>query len=92
VLRLRLQVCCMNIEKINEPIRVLAGFSGGTCNPLRFSWSGREYRIEAIIGRWIDRNSEGYSLNFSVQVGSETYYIHFSSAQVQWWLDQVIVA
>ncbi len=82
----------MNIEKIQEPIRVLASFAGGACEPLRFRWTGREYRIEAINGRWVDRGGEGYCLNYSVQVGNETYYIHFSSADVQWWLDQIVIA
>jgi hypothetical protein len=86
----------MNIEKIDEPIRVLASFAGGACQPLRFRWGNREYRVDAVNGRWIDRgpagqSGGGYCLHYSVQVGNETYYIHFSSAQVQWRLDQVVV-
>jgi len=82
----------MNIEKIGEPIRVLASFSAGQCQPLRFRWGQREYRVDAVNGKWIDRGGEGYSLHYSVQVGNETYYIHFVSTDVQWWLDQVVVA
>ncbi|MHC4983833.1 MAG: hypothetical protein ACYTF6_11800 [Planctomycetota bacterium] len=82
----------MNIEKIDEPIRVLAVFSAGAIDPLRFRWGKRTYKIDRINGRWTDRSgNDGYSLHYSVQVGQETYYIHFSSTEVQWWLDEVIV-
>jgi len=81
----------MNIEEIGEPISVLTIFSGGRVDPLRFRWSGRTYRIEKVNGRWTDRGGDGYSLHYSVQAGEETYHIHFSSSEVQWWLDQVIL-
>ncbi len=81
----------MNIEEIGEPIRVLAAFSGGSAEPVRFRWAGRTYKIDAINGRWIDRSGEGYSLHYSVQIGEETYYLHFASREVQWWLDRLIL-
>ncbi len=79
----------MRLEEIGEPIQVLAAFSGGRARPLRFRWSGRTYRIDAINGRWTDRSSDGCRLHFSVQAGADTYFIHFSCAEAQWWLDQV---
>jgi len=79
----------MNIEEINEPIRVLADFTGGSAVPVRFRWGRRTYTISGVNGKWIDRSGEGYALHYSVQVGQETYYIHFASAEVQWWLDQI---
>jgi hypothetical protein len=80
----------MNIEKIDEPIRVLAVFSGGAIEPLRFRWGGRTYKIDRVNGRWTDRGQDGYSLHYSVQVGQETYHVHFSGPEVQWWLDRVV--
>jgi len=80
----------MNIERIDEPIGVLATFSGGSAEPVRFRWGGRTHRIDAINGRWVDRQGDVYSLHFSVQVGQETYLMHFASAELQWWLDQLI--
>ena len=80
----------MRIEKIGEPIRVLADCAGGAVNPVRFRWGKRSYAVAAVNGRWVDRHGEAYSLHYSVQVGDETYYIHFDSGEVQWWLDQVI--
>lgn len=81
----------MNIEEIREPIRVLAAFGGGQAEPVRLEWAGRTYKISAVNCSWTDPSGEGYSLHYSVQVGDETYYLHFDSAQVQWWLDQVVV-
>jgi len=81
----------MNIEAIDEPIRMLADFSGGHAVPLRFQWSGRTYRIDVVNARWIDRSGDGYRLCYSVQVGAETYFLHFAGGQVQWWLDKVVV-
>lgn len=104
----------MNIEKIGQPVAVLASFSGGQATPLRFRWGSRTLKVDAVNGRWIDRQGEVFcldcpkrrspalersadkerpmvkSLHYSVQSGGQTYYLHFSSEQVQWWLDQII--
>jgi len=81
----------MNIEKIGEPIRVLAVCSAGRIEPIRFCWGERTYKVDCVNGRWTDRRAESYSLHYSLQAGNETYYIHFSSKEVQWWLDEVVV-
>ena len=81
----------MKIEEIAEPIRVLADCSGGQVRPVRFRWGQRTYVVEAVNGQWIDRAAEGLALHYSVQVGDETYYIHFVSSDVQWWLDRVVL-
>jgi hypothetical protein len=70
---------------------VLAGFAGGGIEPMRFYWNGRTYKIDRINANWVDRQSDGYRLHYSVQVGEETYYLHLASVEVQWWLDQVAV-
>ncbi len=96
----------MNIEKIQEPIRVLVDCGGGgmpRMRPLRFRWSGRTYKVDTVNACWIDRQGEGrpaavsrgedsevYSLHYSVQAGGQTYYLHFDAREVQWWLDQTI--
>ena len=82
----------MKIEEIGEAIAVLAVFSGGGAEPVRFRWNGRTYRIDRVNANWVDRQCDGYRLHYSVQVGDETYYLHFASSEVQWWLDQVILA
>ncbi len=81
----------MNVEKISEPIRVLAVCAAGAIDPVRFRWGQRTYKIDSVNARWTDRHRDGCSLHYSVQVGSETYYIHFSTRRVQWWLDEVVV-
>jgi len=81
----------MRIEEIGDPIRVLAVFSGGRAEPMRFRWQKRTYKIDRVNAHWLDRQCEGYRLHYSVQVGEETYHIHFASSEVQWWLDQVAI-
>jgi len=81
----------VDIEEISEPIRVLAEFSGGAIRPIRFQWTGRTFRVDAVNGQWLERRCGGYALHFSVQAGEDTYFIHFASSEVQWWLDQVAV-
>ena len=81
----------MNVEEIGEPIRVLADCRGGQIEPLRFRWGERTYKVDRVNGRWVDRGGAASALHYSVQCGDETYYIHFASGEVQWWLDQMIV-
>jgi hypothetical protein len=81
----------VQIQQVHEPIAVVAVFAGGRIDPKRFRWGRRTCPIEAINGRWTDRQGDVYSLNFAVQSGNETFYMHFSSKEVQWWLDQVIM-
>jgi hypothetical protein len=81
----------MNIERIDEPIRVVASFAEGEMRPLRFRWNGRDYRVETVNARWTDRDGDAPRLCYSVQVGEETYYLHFDTAEVQWRLDQLVV-
>ena len=82
----------MKIEEIGDPVAVLAVFTGGAIEPKRFKWNGRSYPIDRVNARWIDRQQDGYRLHYSVQAGDETYYLHFASNEVQWWLDQVVLA
>ncbi|KKN89401.1 hypothetical protein LCGC14_0239080 [marine sediment metagenome] len=81
----------MKIEEISEPIRVLADCTGGKVTPVRFRWGPRTYVIDAVNGQWTDRSGDTYALHYSVQVGDETYYIHFAAGDVQWWLDRVVL-
>jgi len=81
----------MDIHDLHEPIRVVAVCSGGTMQPREFRWGARTYEVEAVNGRWVDRSPDGYRLHYSVQSGRETFLIHFAGAEVQWWLDRVIV-
>jgi len=76
--------------EIGEAIGVVAAFSAGSVEPRTFRWGSKDYRVDAVNGKWIDRAGAAPSLHFSVQVGDETYYIHLATGETQWWLDQVI--
>ncbi len=81
----------MEIQTIGEPVRMVAEFSAGAARPIRFCWSGRTYAVTAVNGQWVDRNGARYRLCYSVQAEGQTWYVHFDSVAVQWWVDQVIV-
>lgn len=81
----------MNIEKIQEPLTVLASFSGGAAKPVQFRWNGRTYRVDTVNAHWVDRHGDLYDLHYSLQSGGQTYVIHFSGKELQWWLDETIV-
>ena len=82
----------MKVEEIGDPVAVLATCAGGKIEPRRFKWNGRSYSIEQVNAHWVDRQPDGYRLHYSVQSGDETYYLHFASNEVQWWLDQIVLA
>lgn len=81
----------MNVEKIQEPLAVLAAFSGGSAQPVRFRWNGRTHKVETVNAHWVDRRGDLYELYYSLQSGGQTYIVHFSSKELQWWLDEVVV-
>lgn len=81
----------MLVETINEPVRVLAVFSGGQISPVKFRWKTREMDVFAVNARWRDRRGDDWAYHFSVEAGDETYYLHFATDDMQWWLDQVIL-
>ena len=81
----------MNVEKIGEAIRVLADCAGGEITPRRFRWAGRDYTVEAVNARWIDRQGQTHALHYSVQADGQSWYLHFDSAEMQWWVDETIV-
>jgi hypothetical protein len=82
----------MTIVPINQPVAVLAEFSGGRCSPRRFTWNRRTYDVGAVNGAWIDRHGETPTWNFSVQAGEETYYLRLSAGTMEWWLEKVVTA
>lgn len=80
----------MNTAAIHDPIRVLAAFAEGELKPVRFKWQERTYTVQRINGQWRDRRDECDAWHFSLQVDDTTYFVHFSSRDLQWWLDEVI--
>ena len=82
----------MNLVTIEERIRMLALCESGSIRPLRFQWNSRTFRVGRINGSWRERHGEHYRLHYSLQSGDETFFVHFSSQQTQWWLDQIMGA
>ncbi len=81
----------MNVVEIDEVVQVLALFRHGEMRPLRFLWQKRGFRVEKVNGSWREREGDNFTLHFSVQVGSETYFLQFSSRAMQWRLEQMVL-
>ncbi len=80
----------MKAISIHERVRVLAAFTEGRLSPVRFKWNHRTYAVEQVNGDWVDHRDEGDVRHFSVQVEGGTYFLHFSTSDMQWWLDELV--
>lgn len=77
------------IEKINEPIQVVAKFDKSKLYPLSFSWRGRDYQIQRIEFFHF-RNQGATRLYFFSAVGVEAnYQLIFNSQTFSWQLDKI---
>jgi hypothetical protein len=82
----------MRNEPIDEAIAVRADFRGGIVTPIAFRRGGRQYRIERVNARWIDRAGRHPRFYFAVTVESgDVCQLQLSSADLVWWLDFVTV-
>jgi hypothetical protein len=81
----------MVVEDLNDVVSVRADFSGGEVTPRAFRRNGRDYRVEAVNARWVDREGAHPTHYFSVRVGEETYLISFHTGDMLWRLDRVIL-
>ena len=81
----------MEVESINEPVKVRADFQGGQIVPLAFKRKSKVYKIERINGSWRDGDGRDAVHCFSVECASEIYELHLRIRDMTWRLDRVIV-
>ena len=86
----------MQIERLDEPIRVRADFQGGDISPLYFQRGVYRYRVTQVHTCWIDREGVFPRIHFAIDAQSEadsgTYEMHFNSKELSWYLDRVVLA
>ncbi len=80
----------MTSEDLDEPVAVRADFIGGRIVPRAFKRGGRSYQVEAVNGHWVDREGDAPRHCFSVQSGSETYFLSLRTADMAWRLERVV--
>jgi len=77
------------IEKINEPVQVIARFEKRVLSPLFFSWRHRDYRIKKI--EFVHTHHQGTAkLFFFSALGTEANYeLIFNSQNFTWRLGKI---
>jgi hypothetical protein len=82
----------MLVEHLDEKIKVRADFGGGTVKPIVFMRRGQIHRVIKVNCYWMDREGAAKIHYFSVTSDSgDVYQMHFSSDDMIWQLDLVMV-
>jgi len=80
----------MNIEQINEPVKVRADFQGGRIRPLKFKRGVQEHVIRTVNAHWETREGRRKLHYFSVTIESgDVCQLYFNSEELVWWLDSI---
>lgn len=74
----------MDIQELDESIKVGAVFNGNNIVPRWFIWEKRKYQIEKINYEWQDKNGKEKLFCFSVISGANTYEITFNAERTVW--------
>ena len=85
----------MQIENLNEIIKVRADFLPGKIIPVCFQRNGRRYTVSKVHTSWSDRDGLYKCVYFAIEAKSDcdtgTYEIHFNSKDFLWHLDRVVL-
>jgi len=77
------------VYSVNESVKVLALFGGGSIKPLRFSWRGVDYSVKEVTFRWKDREGRAIIYHFAVSDGSNIFQLGYHSEYLTWKLEAV---
>jgi hypothetical protein len=72
--------------------RVLVRYEGGKIEPLEFRWGAREFRVQSVNARWVDRATRPVKYFFSVTAaGGEVCVLSYREGEPVWYVESVIV-
>lgn len=75
------------MERLNEPVNVVARFRDGKFEPTRFVWNGRMHKIAGVTGRWATSEGQYRVYHFSVVSDTDAYYeIEMNTRNMEWLL------
>jgi hypothetical protein len=79
----------MNVEKVNEPIEVLAAFRQNRMEPLVFKWGGKDYRVlKTNLVHVLNEGRERIHY-FSVSGEGGVYRLAYRPLSFSWVLEEV---
>ncbi len=78
------------VERVSEPIRVLASFSESAIKIHFFHWRERIYKIERMNLFHIERNGDTKLYRFAVSVKGNSYELSYNPINLEWRLEEVV--
>ena len=81
----------MQIEHLNERIKVRADFEAGQARPILFKRGDRIFRVERLAASWEDRDGGARVLYFSVESEGAVYQLSWRVQDNLWYVDAVML-
>ncbi|MCL5093876.1 MAG: hypothetical protein M1355_02000 [Patescibacteria group bacterium] len=79
-------------EKVQENIKVLASFSGGSVIPQVLKWAGKTYRIKKVNLAYQEREGKSINYFYSVECSpSGIFKLKYNDIKLIWTLEELWV-
>lgn len=78
------------VQKVIEPIRVLASFSEAAIRIHFFNWRDRIYKVESANLFHIERDGATKRYHFAVSSSGNDYQIAFNPITLEWQLEETL--
>lgn len=78
------------VERVSEPIRVLASFSESAIKIHFFHWRERIYKIEKMSLFHLEKDGDHKIYHFSVYVKGNSYDLTYNPINLEWRLEDVV--
>ena len=79
----------MDIEKLNEPVRVFVDFKAQQVRPVAFLRAGRRYVIKRVNLVYRKRVGKRFVWCFAVSDEANSYVLVYDPESLQWTLEEV---
>lgn len=79
----------MHVEKLDEPIRVVADFNGNKVRPLAFQRGNKRYDIASVNLVYRRRVGDRYHWCFAVSDEANTYVLFYNPEKLRWTLREI---
>lgn len=79
----------MQVNEVNEKIKVAAVFENNTVKPRWFYWGRNKHTVTNIEQTWQTREGEATILYFVLNDGSNIYEVKLNQKSLEWRLEKV---
>ena len=81
----------MQVEHLNECIKVRADFEGGRAVPVLFKRGSKVFRVERLAASWEDRDGGAKVIYYSVESEGAVYQLSWRVQDNLWYVDAVML-